>query len=35
MILSNQSIQKKMIDKELQITPITETQFQPASVDLR
>jgi dCTP deaminase len=35
MILSHQSIQKKMMDKKLQITPITETQFQPASVDLR
>ncbi|MBT2571511.1 dCTP deaminase [Planococcus sp. ISL-110] len=35
MILSNQSIKKKMQDHELEITPITDAQYQPASVDLR
>ncbi|MCV9885509.1 dCTP deaminase [Metabacillus halosaccharovorans] len=35
MILSNQSIKRKLVDQELKIAPITETQFQPASVDLR
>lgn len=35
MILSNQSIKKKMQDQVLEITPITDTQYQPASVDLR
>ncbi|MBM7647842.1 dCTP deaminase [Bacillus ectoiniformans] len=35
MILSYQSIQSRLMDHELQITPITQPQFQPASVDLR
>ncbi|ANU09541.1 Deoxycytidine triphosphate deaminase [Planococcus antarcticus DSM 14505] len=35
MILSNQSIKKKIQDHELEITPITNAQYQPASVDLR
>ena len=35
MILSNQSIKRKLVDQALKIAPLTETQFQPASVDLR
>lgn len=35
MILSNQSIKRRLLENEIKITPITETQFQPASVDLR
>lgn len=35
MILSIQSIKKKLDESQLKIHPITETQFQPASVDLR
>ncbi|WP_078434087.1 dCTP deaminase [Metabacillus halosaccharovorans] len=35
MILSNQSIKRKLLDQELKIAPISKTQFQPASVDLR
>ncbi len=35
LILSGKTISEKLTEKELEITPLTEEQIQPASVDLR